>query len=159
MVCHGGPGMNKREKILVFASVAAAIWGAIMTLDRAANKVPVSVAEEDVNSFVVKVTDRIKGGSGDSLKGYDLSAVLGERYASPFLGKRLSSKKTTTDLVYNGYVQSGRRIFALINKTEYRVGDIIEGTYMQVKNIDPYRVVLVEGKKKKRILPLEGGGK
>lgn len=151
--------MNKREKILVFASVAAAIWGAIMTLDRAANKVPVSVAEEDVNSFVVKVTDRIKGGSADSLKGYDLSAVLGERYASPFLGKRLSSKKTTTDLVYNGYVQSGRRIFALINKTEYRVGDIIEGTYMQVKNIDPYRVVLVEGKKKKRILPLEGGGK
>jgi len=151
--------MNKREKILVFASVAAAIWGAIMTLDRAAIKAPVSVAEEDVNSFVVKVTDQIKGGSGDSLKGYSLSAVLGERYASPFLGKRLSSKKTTTDLVYNGYVQSGRRIFALINKTEYRVGDIIEGTYMQVKSIDPYRVVLVEGKKKKRILPLEGGGK
>lgn len=152
--------MNKREKILVFASVAAVIWGAVMTLDRAANKPAASVAEEDVNQFVVKVTDRVKGGSGDSLKGYTLSAVLGERYLNPFLGKRLSSKKTTgTDLVYNGYVQSGNRIFALINKTEYRVGDIIEGTFMQVKNIDPYRVVLVEDRKKKRILPLEGGGK
>lgn len=151
--------MNKREKILVFASVAAAIWGAVMTLDRTTNKAPVSVVEEDVNQFVVKVTERVKGGSGDSLQGYNLSAVLGEHYGSPFLGKRLSAKKTTTDLVYNGYVQSGRRIFALINKTEYRVGDIIEGTYMQVINIDPYRVVLIEDRKKKRILPLEGGGK
>lgn len=152
--------MNKREKILVFASVAAVIWGVIMTLDRAANKPTASVAEEDVNQFVVKVTDRVKGGSGDSLMGYSLATVLGERYVNPFLGKRLSSKKTTaTDLVYNGYVQSGNRIFALINKTEYRVGDIIEGTFMQVKNIDPYRVVLVEDRKKKRILPLEGGGK
>ncbi len=151
--------MNKREKILVFASVAAVIWGAVMTLDRTGVEPLKKAGEEDVTTFVARVTEQVKNAEGENLKGYTLSSVMGDRYNSPFLGRRLAAKKTAVDLVYNGYVRSGNRIFALINKKEYKVGDIVEGTYMQVKNVDPYRVVLVEGGKKKRILPLEGGFK
>ena len=149
--------MNKREKILVLASMAAVIWGGIVALDDSGRKKEPGPAEGDVNQFVVQIAEQVKGSGGTSLNGYDLSSVMENRVASPFLGRRLTAKKQDTELAYNGYVKSGHRMFALINKKEYKVGDIVEGTFMQVKNIDPYRVVLSEGMKKNRILPLEGG--
>ncbi len=149
--------MNKREKILVFASVAAAVWGAIVILNGPVKTKDGGAGEGDTQQFVASIAEQVKASGGTSLAGYDISMIMGNRISSPFLPRRLSARKQDVDLVYNGYVRSGHRMFALINKKEYKVGDIVEGTFMQVKNIDPCRVVLAEGMKKKRILPLEGG--
>ena len=151
--------MNKREKILVFASVAAVIWGVIVSLDSGEKDPVVINKSEDIQLFVAKVTEKVKSESKDTMTTNILSEAFSDDGPNPFLGKTLLPKRDASDLVYSGYIRCGNDVYALINKKEYNPGDTIEGTGMQIKTISPYRVVLVEDKKKKRILPLTGGGK
>lgn len=149
--------MSKREKILITASLAAFIWGAVMIV-RMLEKQNISPSGpiEDMAQFVGKVSESVNADPSEGLNDIILSQARGTWGKDPFYTLGPVNFDPKEELHYQGYVRSGSRMFALINNREYRVGDEIDGSGISIKGITPNQVVLMVQGRKKRILPIEG---
>lgn len=148
--------MSNREKILVLVSFAAAIYGVIVLVDKLDKATrPVSPVE-DMAAFVGQVSATVNEDPSQGLNDSLLAKARGDWGDDPFYPDGPVSFDAGEKLHYQGYVKTGRRVFALINNNEYRVGEDIEGGGLIVRAIMSDRVILVTPERKKRILPIQG---
>jgi len=65
----------------------------------------------------------------------------------------------TSAYVYSGYVEVDKKKLAIINGTQYQVGDLLESGRYAIRSIESEKVVLENvGKQGVTILPFVGGG-
>jgi len=161
--------MSNREKIIVGLMVLSVIYGVYILFFESPQKTASFDSGgarelEALNTFITKVADKTKSGPSKE-QAYVLNKAQSAWKQDPLI--QLESKKVEVDtgpepvldarVQYTGFLQMGDSRLAIINGTEYEIGDRLEPQGFVIRRILPNQVVVSPpGKKKKlMILPME----
>ncbi len=148
--------MEKREKILVGASIAAVVFALLYLPGQLSKKKTGTINPAgDANVFVATMIEKVSKDSSEGLNEYVVHRAITEWKNDPFLKSGYYGKKSSHQLNYDGYVRSGNTIIAIVNGIEYGPGEVIKDKNAVIKFITPQRVVIVDNKNRKFILPLK----
>lgn len=163
--------MTKREKIIVGLTLLAGVYGLFSILAPSPYRRPVK-APLDLNEtrkFVEEVSVNVAEKSSKKPILPLLSIISSPWERDPFMEpgflreiedlapSRAPEKEEGEEevtLTYGGFIRIGQRMTAIINDTEYGVGDPIEDLPLVVERITPSAVVLTDDKNRKRVIPL-----
>jgi len=142
--------MEKREKIILAATVVAALYGGLDFFVLSAKKGGPEVSGSQVSSAILSTIASQLAGQGESHSGLELhridmakgkwrqdiffeasSRVLFEEGETVAKEKSIKEKLESTDFVYSGFLEMMGRKVAIINGTDYAVGDLIEGFMLE----------------------------
>ena len=162
--------MTTREKIIVGIMILAVVYG-VYTIFFAAPREEFAFKSggdkelDALNTFVNKVAEKTKS-SLSKEKAYILQKAQADWKQDPLI--QLLPKKTKeaeqaqplvldSKMLYTGFLQMGDKRLAIINGTEYEIGDRLETDGLIIRNIQPNHVVIAspDKKYKKVILPME----
>jgi len=149
--------------------VLAVVYGVYTLFFSAPREVSISSGDkqlEALNSFIAKVADKTKAGLSQE-QTYILQKARAEWQQDPFV--RIRPKLTREEeedrqplvlkskILYTGFLQMGDKRLAIINGTEYEVGDRLEPEGLVVRAINSNHVVIAAPDKKNKtvILPME----
>lgn len=149
--------MTRRERIIVAATVVAALYGGYQFLAPKAKK-PSSgqrgVVSENLTPFAAEVVGRMRKLDAGGTDAYVVARGNSPWPSNPFFQGRIQPEEeaaaamaveTVVDqLSFSGYLQIGDRTFAIINGTEYETGETLPGFGLTVVSIEPKRVALSE---------------
>ena len=166
--------MSKREKIIIVLMLVAVIYGGLSyVLGSKSKNGPANPEKrkESLNKLVTNVAQNITENNLYKLDNYVVSRASEAWQDDPFqmpevvveAEKKSDEEEEQKDvswqqvkLVYSGYLKIGDMILAIINGTEYGIGEPLDIPGFSVKNIAPHQVVVeVEGQIDNLILPLE----
>jgi PhoPQ-activated pathogenicity-related protein len=136
--------MSKREKIIVSLMIASVIFGAYHFLSmarpdvrfRMPGKEPVKKKEKNI---AVSLSEKEQ---------YILKQAALPWADDPFITHTSKTKQVKIyppipkDLKYSGWLKVENRMLAIINGTEYQIGEIISQTQYLVADISPKQVVI-----------------
>jgi len=165
--------MSKREKIITFFTITAVLYGLldyfVFSASQTNEKKQILTASQ--NS---ELSDKIKTNIpilrsmiiNKERTDYLIPMIESEWKYDPFkkFGKFLEKNqesamaKENTDLIYSGFIKSGKKIFALINGKEYKTGEYITDTVYKIVLITPEKVVFNIDGKNQTILYLKEEG-
>jgi hypothetical protein len=158
--------MTNREKIIVGFMVLAVVYGVYTVFFAAPREAAISIdqGERDaLNSFVAKVTEKTQAGL-TATQTYVLQKTQNEWKQDPFV--QIQPKMTREEaaakqplvlkskIVYSGFLEMGAKRLAILNGTEYEVGDRLEPAGLVVRTIKPTHVVVAAPDKKNKTLTL-----
>ncbi|HYA42620.1 MAG TPA: hypothetical protein VEF34_15050 [Syntrophobacteraceae bacterium] len=145
--------MTKRETIILAATAAAVVAGAVYFLTGRLPEVSTGVALIDfkaLQDFASRTEEAEKKALLSEGQVRILELASTEWASDPFLGKKLTAAKpaspkageTHTALAYTGFVIAGQARLAVINGMEYQVGEVVLGSELVVQAISPQNVVV-----------------
>lgn len=151
--------MSNREKILVAVTLMVVLYGVLsLVVFSSGNKErakPVTAPEEaqgassrEINLLMAKIQDLEVE---QPLKKSLIEKIESLWTADPFVipGKEKTQSQADADalsietgLAYSGYIFAGKRAMAMINGTEYSIGDTVIETGYRVVRITPVKVII-----------------
>lgn len=163
--------MSTREKIIVGLMILAVMYGVYTVFlsdpqEEAALKGGGDKELVALNSFITKVADKTKN-SLPKEQLYVLQKAKIDWTQDPLLQiqQKVSKEEEAarrplvldSKIIYTGFLQMGDKRLAILNGTEYEIGDIMEPGDLIVRNIHPNHVVIGSAavKNKKVIVPME----
>jgi len=163
--------MSTREKIIIGLMVLAVMYGAYTVFlsdpqKETAFKGGGDKELEALNSFITKVADKTKNSLSNE-QVYVLQKAQIDWTQDPLLqiqpkvskAEQAARRPLVLDskIIYTGFLQMGDKRLAILNGTEYEIGDILEPGDLIVRNIHPNHVVIGSAavKNKKLIVPME----
>ena len=168
--------MNHREKIIIFLAIFAALYGLFdyFIFSSSKNNKDGTIQSEitkktlkgltKINENLTALKTMYENQKEDS---YVISMIETEWENDPFIKFNTPSEKsvgksmevTTTidimDLKYSGFIQFGKKIFAVINGMEYATGEYIKNTEYKIVRITSNTIVLNNDKNKQTVLFLK----
>jgi hypothetical protein len=157
--------ISKREKILVSLAFLAVLWMGISFLfsGKEEEAAPAGINEKPAEEFLMEVAQ--------SLAAYQLTKteklILEKAEASwplePFVSVGTPTAEDTSNsqaqasagiFVYAGFIQVGSRPLAIINGTEYGIGDPLADAPLTVRGISSERVVLEDSSGRRIAVPI-----
>ncbi len=148
--------MTKREKIILGATAIVIVAGVLNFIIDLGPGTPPPSSRADlkaVQNFANLTAEEMKKTALTETQDYILERASVEWTSDPFLGKQLAGAETAkaaklpVSLAYTGFLIVGLERLAIINGTEYEVGEKVQGSELVVQSIDPQNVV---------VKPLEG---
>ncbi|GEM_PF-1249676 len=161
--------MNIREKIILVIMIIAILYGGFEMLRsgfsiesdetsiqstqetpeymRVANRINQSINEQELNNKESYVMDIIrKHWIKDPFYTRSVSNPTEPIQAEKKRQKRIENWKKHFN--YNGYVEIGKNILAVINGNEYKVGDTLNNSNFELLRATPEQVILQKGETK-----------
>lgn len=159
---------SKREKILVSLALLAALWVGISFLfsGKEEGAAPAGIDEKPAEEFLVEVAQNLAAHQLTTTEKLVLEKIETSWPLQPFVSVETSAGKDTSDsqsggvvktFVYAGYIQAGNRRMAIINGTEYEVGDRVQDSLLTVRGISFEKVVLEDGEGNRFAISLQDG--
>jgi len=157
--------MTARERIIVGMTSMAVVWaGVIYVRDwRPARDADACKAENDVSkaqAFATQSRARLAAVQVTAAEQAGLVAAQGEWDGQPFAEGAPpvtveAPEAAPPSYIYSGYVQAGRRRFAIVNGKEYGVNEALADKTGVVQAIEPDHVVLRVGPDdRQQVVPL-----
>ncbi|MCF8113651.1 MAG: general secretion pathway protein GspB [Desulfotignum sp.] len=153
--------MSRREKILLAVTLLVALYGVLSLMvfssgNKGGNKpVPATGADQrassrEVSRLMAKIQDleielpRKKSliQKIDSPWAADPFVTPGQEKTQPQAAQMADALSIETELTYSGYIFAGKRAMAMINGTEYSIGDTVLETGYRVVRITPVKVIV-----------------
>lgn len=148
--------MTRREQIIIGVALAAAVYGALDFLVLSAPdpaKYPALLArQKNASEFAARTMAKIQHIIVQDQKSNFSqwqSRIESGWENDPFIvnpgtgsGETVSKSQTAPALEFSGYMQVGKKLFAVISGTEYTTGETIEPFGFLVTKILPDKVVL-----------------
>lgn len=141
--------MNTRERLLVFAMIAAVAVGGYLSLSRAgrdsAEPDDMEAGVSDAEGFARRIRADLQPYRLTSHEESILNAAAGDWAPSPFLEKPDAAVVADTpaaEIIYTGFVNFGGTRLAILNGREYRLSESVTATDFIVESIEPDRVGL-----------------
>ncbi len=144
--------MPRRQIILlVFMGLALAYGGYTLLTGGASSQPQSAVDGPKLEATIKTVTEAVDKGRLTDLETFRLARVAPEAVGDPFLradesGKQGEGLATAVDdtgrFVFSGVVSLGRRSIAVINDSEYKIGEVVGSTGFTLAEIRPDAVVL-----------------
>lgn len=165
--------MSKREKIIIFITVTAVLYGLLDYFVFSASQtnekkqsLTASQSSELFNKININLLILESMIANKEKNDYLLPMIEFEWKLDPFkkfekpLEKIQESAitKEHADLIYSGFIKLGNKIFALINGKEYKTGEYIKDTVYKIVLITPAKVVFNIDEKNQTILYLKEEG-
>ncbi|MCP4670927.1 MAG: hypothetical protein GY857_06445 [Desulfobacula sp.] len=163
--------MNKREKIILLLTIAAALYGILdYFVFSSEEKGPKTESEykSDNNQILKQINSNLTSllSTAANKKNADhfINMVESEWKKDPFTKlkkplEKMEDSDITIDnipvLEYSGFIQINNKIFAVINEMEYTIGEHIKNTAYKIIGITPGEVVLNINKDKQMIIYLK----
>jgi len=153
--------MTKREKAVVFVMALAIIYGVYEFFIAPSFRKPQTTgvnkeaATDGTNKLTEDIARALKEDGSAGLDAYIAARAEEEWTADPFRTGNYSLEEGTkasfesrgkNGFVYSGYLDIGKRRVAIINGTDYRIGDELEMRGYRIKSITPSRVIIVDQK-------------
>lgn len=160
--------ISKREKILVSLAFTAALWMGISFLFSGKEEgiAPAGIDEKPAEEFLVEVAQSLAAHQLTETEKLILEKTETSWPLQPFVSAGMSADKDTSSpqsgggvktFVYAGYIQAGNRRMAIVNGTEYEVGDRVEDSLLTVRGISFEKVVLEDGEGSRFAISLQDG--
>jgi hypothetical protein len=160
--------MSKREKIIVGVMILAVILGGLNFFGKSPVRMIAGNQNDgkELNKFIAKTIEQLNRSEQD-VSGYILKAAALPLHTDPFLqmqgvavtvpeaGRSAAKKTDDRKLRYWGYLQAGRKQYAIINGIEYEKNDRIEPQGYIVQQITPAEVMLESPEREQIVLSIE----
>lgn len=159
--------LSKQQMIILAVMVIAIIYGAYDFMSSKPKKTIISNpagTSADLSSFVSEFTAGLSKELPNKIDTYIVSRAEAKWAGNPFSDTKLyTSWKTAKEpaapaaalqkimFSYTGYMEGGARKIAIINGTEYSVGESLDVQGYSLKEIYPSRVVILNKRDKKTI--------
>ena len=143
--------MTQREKIILGVTAIAIVAGALNFIIDQGPETPRPAVRADlkvVQNFANMTNEELKKAALSETQEYILDRASVEWASDPFLGRKLvaadapKAAQGPVSLAYTGFLIVGQERLAIINGTEYEVGDKVQGSELVVQAIDPQNVIM-----------------
>lgn len=147
--------LKKREIIILVIAGLFVLYALYVYLiaDRSKSK-PVKPAAEAVKieTSVSGINDELNKSRLSDYDNYIIKRAPVDWGKNPFLRRDLYRALTAKDggsgaavkIIYSGYVDSGKKMMAVLNNIEYRIGEELKEEGYILKQISPSKVVILE---------------
>lgn len=153
--------LKKNEKIIIVVMIVAILYGAYTVLT---TMLPDSAKKSqsepqgqslDVEALTGTVASVLKDSKASMVDSYIIARAETEWEIDPFyIGESSLEADKKINFSYTGYIEYGRRRYAVINGLDYGTGDELEEGGFIVKSIRPDEVIIEDkGKLEKITIP------
>lgn len=160
--------MSKREKMLVALALLAAFFVGISFLFSGQDEevARTEIDEKPAEEFLMEVAASLATHELTETEKLILEKTETSWPLQPFVSVETPAVEDTSNsqsqaavgtFVYAGYIQAGNRRMAIVNGTEYEVGDRVTGSLLTVRGIYFEKVLLEDGKGDRFAVPLQDG--
>lgn len=154
--------MTSREKVLLSLCATAAVGAGIYYATGLLNssKEAVEVKAKDYTPLITLVQVDLKKGELTNREKNVVTAATNRWLRNPLRSQPLVVEKQITETrqlpKYTGFIDIGDRPIAIIDGTDYRVGETLQGGEFKLTSITPGHVeLLLNGAKESITIPLE----